>query len=385
MSIGLRREYLGIIKNRYQNSGKKSKTAILNEFCTNCGYSRKYAIRILNGTVNPLPREHRGRKPKYGPIVVGYLKEIWEAMSRCCSKSLVAALPQWLPHFYSDGITREIEELLLQLSPATVDRLLKPYKKPLRGLSSTQPNLNHKIPIQLLNGEVKEPGYEEGDTVVHCGTTLMGSYANSLTMTDLAVGWTANRAIWGKEAQEVIKQIEDIEADLPFDVIGFASDNGSEFINYRLYKFFIKRDNPIEFVRRRPYKKNDNAHVEQKNWTHVRQLFGYQRIDHPDLIPLMNEIYKNYWNPLRNFFHPCTKLIEKVRIGGRIKKKYDTPKTPYQRLMESPYLSEEKKTMLKQSASHLNPFHLKRELDKKLKIFWDLHKKLNSIPEVKAA
>ena len=385
MSIGLKREYLGIIKNRYQNSGKKNKTAILDEFCQNCGYSRKYAIRILNGTVNPLPPKNRGRTPKYGPIVVQYLREIWEAMSRSCSKSLVAALPEWLPHFYSDGISREIEELLLQLSPATVDRLLKPFRKPIRGIGATHPILKHSIPLQLLNGEIREPGYVESDTVAHCGTTLMGSYANSLTVTDLAVGWTENRATFGKTGKELVAQIKDIEQTLPFLIKGFASDNGTEFLNYDLANYFFKRETPIEFVRRRPYKKNDNAHVEQKNWTHVRQLFGYQRIDNQELIYLMNEIYKNYWNPLRNYFHPCTKLIEKVRIGGRIKKKYDKPKTPYQRILENPHTTDEVKAMLKKTRALLNPFHLKRELDKKLKLFWDLHKKVDAIPEITAA
>jgi len=385
MSIELKKEYLGIIKNRYLNSGKKNKSSILTEFCTNCNYSRKYAIRILNGTVNPLKNSSRGRKVKYGPIVVGYLKEIWETMSRCCSKNLVAALPEWLPHFYSEGLTKAVTDLLLELSPATVDRLLKPFRNKNRGIGSTCPILKHKIPLQLLHGDVTEPGYIEGDTVAHCGNSLVGSFANSLTATDLASGWTENRVTYSKSMKDITKQIGDIEGTLPFPMKGFASDNGSEFINNSLYNFFHNRPAPIEFVRRRPYKKNDNAHVEQKNWTHVRQLFGYQRIDHPDLVPLMNDIYKNYWNPLRNYFHPCMKLIEKVRIGGRIKKKYDKPKTPYHRLMESPSVSDEKKNMLKQTYKNMNPFRLKRELDKKLNKFWELHKKVNSVAEVKAA
>ena len=385
MGIELRKEYLACIKKRYHNSGKKQKSAILHEFCQNCGYSRKYAIRILNGTVNPLPKRLAGRRPVYGPIEAQYLKEVWIEMSKCCSKILFAALPNWIPHFYSPGFNQHIQSQLLKMSPATIDRLLKPFRSKNRGIGSTCPILKHRISLQLLKGEVKEPGFIEGDTVAHCGNSLVGVFVNSLTATDVATGWTENRATEGKSGTQIKNQIKDIEECLPFPLKGFASDNGTEFLNYTLANYLQKRTDPVEFVRRRPYKKNDNAHVEQKNWTHVRQLFGYQRIDDQDLVPLMNEIYKYYWNPLRNYFHPCSKLKEKVRIGGRIKKIYEPAKTPYHRLLESEYVTDEMKQVLRQTYKQMNPFHLKRTLDRKLNQFWDLHKKLSHPNERLAA
>lgn len=178
------------------------------------------------------------------------------------------------------------------------------------------------------------------------------------------------------------KRIAQVEKELPFPVKGFACDNGTEFLNERLYEHWTKRENPVDFVRRRPYQKNDSAHVEQKNYTHVRELFGYERFDHGELVPLMNEIYQQYWNPLWNYFTPVMKLKSKERVGAKIVKKYDEPKTPYQRLLLSPDLSQEDKDRLKQRMAGLNPFHLKKQLDAKLKIFFNLvdhFKRLDSV------
>jgi hypothetical protein len=216
------------------------------------------------------------------------------------------------------------------------------------------------------------PGYMEADTVAHCGSSLAGEFGNSLTMTDLCSGWTENRATWTKLAEKIVPQFKDIEDRLPFTLIGLATDNGSEFLNDKVLEYLKNRQAPVNMVRRRPYKKNDNAHVEQKNWTHVRQLFGYDRIEDPILIPLMNEIYRAYWNPLQNFFTPVLKLKTKERIGGHIKKIYDEPKSPYRRLLDSPYVPEDEKAKLKDAFSLKNPIYLKKELDKKLKDFFKL-------------
>lgn len=286
-----------------------------------------------------------------------------------CSKKMVVALPIWLE--FSKGIAPELKSLLTALSASTIDRLLKPYKKK-RGLSSTRPSLiKTRIPLKLLDGEVTKPGYVEGDRVAHCGDTLLGQFANSLTVTDLFSAWTENRALWTKSADQVVQQIKRVEENLPFPLLGFASDNGSEFLNELLAGHFHNRLRAVEFVRRRPYKKNDNAHVEQKNNTHVRELFGYQRFEHPELVVMMNEIYQAFWNPLQNYFTPTLKLKEKIRVGGKIKKKYDAPKTPCQRLLESPDLPIHLKRKLKQELACKNPFVLKQELDKRLKLFFE--------------
>lgn len=379
MPIELKRSYLNEIRLRYQNHTKKrEKSLILNEFCNVCRYSRKYAIRILNGQVQPRINKP-GPKRKYDEAFIIHLVALWEATRRVCSKKLKHAIPLWLP-FYK-GSSAEINVLLLEVSPSTIDRLLKPYREGKRkGISATSPSLiKNKIPLKLLDEEIKYPGFIEADTVAHCGESLAGEFAWTLTMTDLFSGWTENRALWRKTSESVVKQVGRIEKRLPFDLTGFACDNGTEFLNTDLHNYLVKnRKIPLNFVRRRPYKKNDNAHVEQKNFTHVRQLLGYDRIDEEHLVGLMNEIYQVYFNPLQNYFIPSMKLIKKERHGSKVKKIYDEPKTPYQRLMDSGYVPKLKKKKLKEQYHQKNPFFLRRELDKKLKELFDyIDKKKN--------
>jgi hypothetical protein len=189
-------------------------------------------------------------------------------------------------------------------------------------------------------------------------------------VTDLYSGWTENRAVWTKTGEKVVSVLKEIEDRLPFMLVGMATDNGSEFLNDQVVNYLQQREAPVNMVRRRPYQKNDNAHVEQKNWTHVRQLFGYDRVEEVGLVTLMNEIYRAYWNPLQNYFTPVLKLSSKERVGGRVKKKYDVPKTPYKRLLESTYISEKDKVLLKDAFRAKNPIYLKKEMEKKLKEFF---------------
>lgn len=373
MPIKFRREYLSTIRERYKNApNKRTKTEILNEFCAVCDYrSRKHAIRILQEELEP--RAYRpGPKPTYGPRVVDHLRRLWESMNRMCAKKMVAAMPLWLPHYKdADAATRA---LLLQVSAATIDRCLKPYKaKWRRGLSTTDPSLlKNRIPIQLLDHNVNEPGFMEADTVAHCGETIAGKYVHSLTVTDLYSGWTENRATMTKRAEVILEQLKRIRSVLPFQMLGLATDNGTEFLNEEMVEYAKDKSDPFIFVRRRAYKKNDNAHVEQKNFTHVRELFGYDRIEDMQIQLLMNEIYQAYWNPLWNYFTPVMKLTKKERIKSKIKKTYDDPKTPYQRLLDSARLSTKEVKRLKEIHATKNPFFLKQELDRKLKIFHQL-------------
>lgn len=372
MPIELKRVYLDTIRERYKNAPKKSKKAILDEFTVNCGYSRKYAIRILNGQVK-LRVNKSGPKPTYRGEVVTHLRFLWESMGRMCSKKMKAALPLWLGYY--PQADEPMKNLLKAVSASTIDRLLKPYRTLPngKGLSTTRPSMfRHSIPIKLLDSEIKDPGFLEADTVAHCGNYIDGAYAHTITLTDLFSGWTENRASWTKESIGVTEKIKKVESELPFLVSGFACDNGTEFLNETLYQYWTNRKYPVDFVRRRPYKKNDNAHVEQKNFTHVRELFGYERFDCQDFIPLMNEIYQAYWNPLWNYFTPLMKLKSKERIGSKVIKKYDDPKTPYQRLLESPGLTSQQKRLLIQTFRAKNPFWLKQQLDKRLKNFFQL-------------
>jgi len=367
MTLEARRQYLTAIRERYRQSTKKEKGTVTQV----CGYSRKYAIRILTGRVEPRTRKP-GPKPKYGQRFVLCLKELWEAMGRICSKKMVVAIRDWLPNFKSRLLAADVKRQLREVSPATIDRLLRPFRHaPARGLSTTiSAHAQGKIPIELLHGETDRPGYIEADTVGHCGTALGGRFAYSITATDLASGWTENRACLGKDAETVVDKIDEIERALPVKMLGFACDNGSEFLNYDLIRFFNEgRKEPVKFTRRRPYKKNDAAHVEQKNWTHVRQLFGYDRIEDPATVAIMNEIYRAYWNPLQNFFIPCMKLVKKERVGAKIKKTYDQPKTPYQRLLENEHLHRHIKERLRIARQWKNPFTLRQELNRRLRDF----------------
>ena len=223
----------------------------------------------------------------------------------------------------------------------------------------------------LRHSKILVPGFLEADTVAHCGNSLAGEFVYTVTLTDIYSGWTENRACWTKKAKEVLKQVRRIEANLPFFITGFACDNGSEFLNEDFYKYFSKRQAPIHFVRRRPYQKNDNCYVEQKNYTHVRKLLGYDRLEDKHLIGLINDIYKNYFNPLRNYFIATQKLESKQRIGSKIKKKYDKPQTPCDRLLDCSYVSEDSKRRLRQERESLNPIVLNAELKKKLKKLLD--------------
>lgn len=369
MPIEFSRAYRKEISSRYRNSTRKEKSKILDEFCAVNGYNRKHAIRILNGGVRP-----RVRRP--GPIskynrsdVLKALKELWQLMNEMCSKKMKVAFVDWLP-FYE--CSDEVQILLMQMSSSTIDRLLRSYRKPLiKGISTTKKSyFKNKIPIKLLDEEIKIPGYVEGDTVAHCGISAGGEFASSLTITDLCSGWTENRAMLTKKAEKVTEKLKDIEDRLPFTLIGLATDNGSEFLNENVVDYMRNREIPINMVRRRAYKKNDNAHVEQKNNTHVRQLFGYDRIEDPGIVLLMNEIYMAYWNPLLNFFTPVLKLKSKERVGGRVKKIYDEPKSPYKRLLENTYVPEKEKAKLREAFAMKNPIYLKKELDKKLKEFY---------------
>jgi hypothetical protein len=204
------------------------------------------------------------------------------------------------------------------------------------GRSTTKPGtlLRRQIPIKTNQWDETRPGFLEADTVAHCGDTTAGTYVNTVDFVDIATGWTEQRAVFGKGERGVVEQVKDVEQSLPFPLLGFDCDNGSEFLNYHLVRHFAGR--PIAFTRSRAYHKDDNAHIEQKNWTHVRQWLGYERLDRPEAVELLNDLYRTEWRLFHNFFCPSVKLIAKDRIGSKTVRRHDSPKTPYQRIIESP-------------------------------------------------
>lgn len=379
MSQDLKSEIITKLRLRYQKSGKKEKGLILDELCVNFEYNRKYAIRLLRGKRVRIGKK-RGRKNTYSDKAVSHLKKLWLLMDQLCSKNLVAALPEWLKHYYeADDI---IKQEMVRMSPSTVDRRLSSYKaevgRKLRTGTTPGSLLRHVIPIRAHNYNINEPGFAEADTVAHCGGSMSGEFIWSLTLTDIYSGWTANRAVWGKGSGGIIYALNSIQNNLPFDLIALNVDNGSEFLNNHLIRYLSVYDEDkkrIELSRSRPYIKNDNAHVEQKNWTHVRQLFGYERFDDKQLVILMNSIYAEEQNLLQNFFVPQAKLLRKERIGARYKRTYSAPKTPYQRILECESVSEETKEKLKTLYKTLNPFELRKQRQLKINNFTKLYKK----------
>ena len=377
-------EYLETIYLRYKRASRKEKSMILNEFCQNCSYHRKHAIRVLNNFkrfTKPKPKK-RGKPSLYNKdSVIEPLKRIWLKANLPCSKRLKSIIPLWLPYYPEEygPLSLEAVKALRKISPPTIDRLLKPsrIKYGGRGRSTTKPGtlLRKHIPIKTNQWDERRPGFLEADTVAHCGDTVEGIYVNTIDFVDIATSWTEQRAVWGKGERAVLKEIQDVESDLPFPILGFDADNGNEFLNWHLFRHFTERKQPIQFTRSRAYHKDDNSHIEQKNWTHVRQWLGYHRFDNPKLVPLMNDLYTSEWRLYHNFFCPSTKLLEKKRVASRTIKKYDTPKTPYQRVLESRNVPAYKKRVLKEQFKGLNPFQLRKAMEKKLnKIFQTLQR-----------
>jgi len=369
--------YLRQLKTRYFQADRKGKSQILNEFCETSGMHRKHAIRLFTRTPLGFRNKRTGRPKDYDPKrLLEPLKAIWFATDQMCGKRLKAAMPLWLPYYEQmNTLDQDVKTQLLTMSERTIDRLLRPIRNhyPKR-MCGTKPGslLKQHIPIKTNQWNETMPGYLEADTVAHCGTSLLGSFVWSITLTDIFSGWTENAAVWNKGAHGVLTQLQHMEKRLPFTMLGFDCDNGSEFLNYHLLAYFQHRKSPVQFSRSRPYHKGDNAHVEQKNWTHVRQLFGYYRLENPELVSLMNDLYQNEWSLLHNYFYPAMKLQDKVRIQSKIKKHYDKPQTPYQRLMASTHISELQKIKLKQTFESLNPFALQESIQRKLKHIFSL-------------
>lgn len=371
-----KQEYTEAVHRRYKEATRKEKTLILDEYCATCRCHRKHAIRVLRNFKRfTKPKgQKRGRPSRYNhETITGPLKAIWLAANLPCSKRLEALLPLWLPGYEQTfgPVSVEAHKALVDISASSIDRLLKPTRSQYttRGRCTTKPGtlLRKKIPIAANQWDESRPGFLEADTVAHCGESTAGMYINTIDLVDIATGWTEQRAVWGKGERGVLEQIKDVEATLPFPIRGFDCDNGTEFLNYHLLRHFSNRKRPIQFTRSRPYHKDDNAHIEQKNWTHVRQWIGYDRLDHPDMVPLLNKLYRTEWRLFHNFFCPSIKLIEKQKVGSKRIKRYDAPKTPAQRVMESPHVEPSVKQALATQLEGLNPFVLRKAIDQRLK------------------
>jgi hypothetical protein len=385
MSLSAKRESLAHIHGRYQRAGRPHKMRILDEFCATCGYHRKSALRLLNRPLRSAPPKRSGPKIIYEPAQVRpVLKAVWLASDQLCSKLLKAALPEWLGHYErrSAPLGEAFKEKLLRISPAQMDRLLQSARvqHPRKGICATRPGtlLRHAVPTRGGPPDTSKPGSVEADTVAHCDESTGGDYVNSLTFTELYSGWTENRAVWNKSAQAVLVELKALETVVPYAMKDFHTDNGGEFLNWALHRHLTGRAVHLPWTRSRAYRKNDNAHCEQKNWTHVRQLFGHDRFGHPELVALMNDLYANEWSQFTNHFKPTFKLLKREKQNGKTKRIYEvTPKTPYQRLLESPDIPEATKVKLRAQHAQLDPFELKKNIEFKLAKFFTVLGNLN--------
>ena len=385
MSLSAKREALARIHGRYQRAGRLHKIRILDEFCATCGYHRKAALRLLNRRSPSVAPKRSGPKVIYEPAeVLPLLKAIWLGSDQLCSKLLKAALPEWIKSYErrTAPLPEAFKEKLLQISPAQMDRLLRPSRvqHPKKGLSATRPGtmLRQAVPTRSGPPDTSRPGSVEADTVAHCDDSTEGDYVNSLTFTELFSGWTENRAVWNKSADAVLIQLRELEQVVPYEMKDFHTDNGGEFLNWALHRHLTGRPMKMPWTRSRAYRKNDNAHCEQKNWTHVRQLFGHDRFEHPELVPLMNDLYGLEWSQYTNHFKPTFKLLVRQKKDGQSKRIYEEqPQTPYQRLLTSPDIPEETKSRLQAEHARLDPFALKKSIEAKLKKFFTLLSNLN--------
>lgn len=379
MSLKSKRELLEVIRPRYLKANKPEKQTMLDEFTAATGYHRKYAIRVLKSqrqVQNRLKGKGKTYQTVYRGEVVEALEQIWEIYGQICSKRLQPILPEAikvLERCQEITITQETKQLLLKISSASIDRCLRPMRVQLpHGLSTTKPGslLKHLIPVRTFTEwDQERPGFMEIDLVAHCGNTTEGHYLNTLTCTDISTGWTDVTALPHRSQEAVSQAIQHMRQRLPFPLLGIDSDNGSEFINDLLYRYCLNEK--ITFTRSRPYKKNDQAHVEQKNWSVVRHTVGYDRWETEQELALLERVYDDLRLYI-NCFQPSFKLITKERIGNRTIKRYDTAKTPYQRILERKDISLETKAKLMNMYVQLNPAELRRRIDQTIAKLWKI-------------
>lgn len=376
MSQQSKQELVKRLHPRYLQSSRIEKTKILDEFVAITGCHRKHAIRVLRKGVPSCARGRRGRERIYTGAVISALAEIWHISGNICGKRLQPFLPEMVKTLERHGelkLDKETKTLLLQMSAATIDRRLRPFRAQAgRGLSTTKPGtlLKQSIPIRTFADwdEVK-PGFTEIDLVAHCGQSTHGTYLNTLTAVDIITGWTECLVLPQRSQQAVATAVQSLQSRLPFPLLGLDCDNDSVFINETLQRHC--EQHKITFTRSRPYRKNDQAHVEQRNGSVVRRTIGYRRYESPEALALFEAIYADL-HFYTNFFQPTLKLLFKKRQGSKVYKKHDKAQTPHQRVMQSPDVDKKAKLKLHQTYLTLNPAELRRRIDANLKALWQL-------------
>jgi hypothetical protein len=372
MSTQTKTEIMDKLRRRYRTAGLEHKRKLINQAVGLLGYHRKAAIRALR-TV-PVARVGiiTGRPREYDAVEVRpALRAVWSAAHYPCGRRLAGMMADWLAGYeeHERSVSASVREQLLAASPRTLDRLLRPLRMETRRQSLTRPGslLRHQIPIRGSVWDDAKPGWLEVDTVALCGGGSSGDYVWMLDAVDHATTWVSTRAMWNRGQDGTVAALADMEQGLPFALLGLDSDNGGEFINYHVMAWLQKRPRPVFMTRSRPYKKDDNAHIEQKNWTHVRQWFGYERHDNQEVVGRLNALARGPLQQMLNYFHASLKLESKERTAdGKIRRIYKEAKSPLARVLESSEVEEGTKARLRAEKARLNPFALKREVDKRL-------------------
>ncbi len=373
-----RNQYLSTLLERYLKAEKGQKGRILDEYCRNTGQNRKYVIRKISRMAFGLPRIKKRRPVIYGPAVRTALERLWRVFDFPCGQRLapvVRAELERLRRMKELEISEPTAQKLARISPATIDRLLRPLKaeiKDRRRYASRGASLiAKKIPLRMTEWETDRVGYVEMDLVLHCGLSVDGEYGHSLSSMEISSGWWEGEVVMGRAQIRIFNALKEIRERSPFAWLGIDCDNDNAFINDQLYRY--SQDEKLEFTRSRPYRKNDNAYIEQKNFTHIRKPLGYLRYDTPEELQVIQDLYRNELRLYKNFFQPVMKLVRKERIGGHLKRVYAIPKTPYERLMESNQIAPLVAKELQQLYLSLNPAHLKRQIDRKLSRLFELY------------
>jgi len=396
MNMNARNQYLSVLRKNYlQAKSKKEKTLLLNEYCKNTHLNRKYVIRKINqswlwdkqGRVKTTTKKRK--KKQYQEETIQALVRLWEIFDYPCGQRLKPLLLEETERLRKLGeinISDKVARQLKKISSATIDRRLKKKKEAMlqlrrRGLAKPKSLLYQKIPIRLNDWDTSIIGNLGIDLVEHCGSSKQGEYINTLSTTEIATGWWEGEGIMGKGQYPTLEALKRIKERTPFAWREIHTDNDSAFINAHLFKY--SQEEKIGFSRSRPNKKNDNCYIEEKNWTHIKKTLGYLRYDTQEELSLINDLYRNELRLYKNFFQPVMQLTKKIRIGGKVKRVYDIPKTPYQRIMESNQISKETKRNLKAFYLSLNPAWLKREIEEKINRLYQVYERKKKVKILK--
>ena len=377
--MNARNQYLKVLQGKYfMAKSRKEKSSMLDEYCRNTHQNRKYVIRKIKSRICFTAKRRGGKKVMYDGYVKTALAEIWDIFDEPCGQRLAPLLKTEVDRLRQQEeifISNEVAKKLKKMSPRTIDRALKRQKQALhlnrKHRQKRNPLIYQRIPVKAGGWDRTLPGQVQVDLVEHCGQSASGLYGNTVSSCDVAFGWWEGEIVLGSGQERSCDALDRERKRMPFKWIHTHPDNGSSFINWHLFRYCEAKG--IQFSRSRPYKKNDNCFVEQKNSTHVRAVIGHLRYDNEKELSIINSLYRNELRLYKNFFQPVMKLKEKIRDKGKIHRKYDVPKTPYQRVMESEHISQETKDKLTKIYLSLNPAELKRGIDKKVHMLFEAY------------